>query len=214
MDPARPAREPVWAELLGRFGIDNHSRTWVTANVEWPAIRRDLDAGNLATVGLVKVVSLDPNLLGHNHQVLGYGYDLDGTNVTLHIYDPNFAGADDVTLAFDTADLRAPSRRSGRRRTRSFASSGRRTKSRPDAVPRDRPEQGRGPRGAAELNDGGCRCPTAADEVPAEPDERRVQVPPVRGRAASGSRHLAGQIGDAQVSTPLPTIGPFSDSPR
>lgn len=107
MDPARPAREPLWAELLGRIGIDKHSRTWVMVNVEWPAIRRDLDAGSLATVGLVKVVSLDPNQLGLNHQVVAYGYDLDGTIVTLHIYDPNFAGADDVTLAFDTADPRA-----------------------------------------------------------------------------------------------------------
>ena len=67
----------------------------------------DLDAGSLATVGLVKVVSLDPNQLGLNHQVVAYGYDLDGTIVTLHICDPNFAGADDVTLAFDTADPRA-----------------------------------------------------------------------------------------------------------
>ena len=107
MDPARPAREPWWAELLGRVGIDKHSRTWVMVNVEWPAIRADLDAGSLATVGLVKVVSLDPNQLGRNHQVVAWGYDLDGTIVTLHICDPNFAGADDVTLAFDTADPRA-----------------------------------------------------------------------------------------------------------
>jgi hypothetical protein len=107
MDPARPAREPWWAELLGRIGIDKHSRTWVMVNVEWPAIRADLDAGSLATIGLVKVVSLDPNQLGLNHQVVAWGYDLDGTVVTMHICDPNFADADDVTLAFDTADPRA-----------------------------------------------------------------------------------------------------------
>ncbi len=106
MDPARPEHEPMWAELLGRVGIDKHSRTWVMVNVEWPAIRRDLDAGSLSTVGLVKVISLDPNRLGLNHQVVAYGYDIDGTIVTLHLYDPNFADAEDVTLAFDTADPR------------------------------------------------------------------------------------------------------------
>ena len=108
MDPNRPAKEPAWAEILGRFGIDRHSRTWVTTKVEWPAIQKDIDAGKLAPIGLVKIVSRDPNLLGHNHQVLGYGYDLDGTKVTIHIYDPNYPNDDNVTLSFDTADPRAP----------------------------------------------------------------------------------------------------------
>jgi len=106
MDPTRPEREPTWAEFLGRFGIDKHSRTYVMVNVEWPAIRRDLDGGSLSTVGLVRVISLDPNRLGLNHQVVAYGYDLDGTTVTLRLYDPNFADAEDVTLRFDTADPR------------------------------------------------------------------------------------------------------------
>jgi hypothetical protein len=107
MDPARPGREPRWAEVLGRFGIDKHSRTWVMVNVEWPAIRRDLDGGSLSTVGLVKVVGRDPNKLGLNHQVVAYGYDLDGSMVTLRVYDPNFPNDDEVTLRFDTADPRA-----------------------------------------------------------------------------------------------------------
>ena len=85
MDPDRPAREPAWAELLGRFRVDRHSRTWVTTKVEWPGIKGDIDGGKLAAIGLVKIVGRDPNLLGHNHQVLGYGYDLDGTKVTIHI---------------------------------------------------------------------------------------------------------------------------------
>jgi hypothetical protein len=106
MDPNRPAREPLWAEWVGRLGIDRHSRTWVMVNVEWPKIRADLDGGSLATLGLVKVVSLDPNELGHNHQVVAYGYDLAGTVVTLRICDPNFAGDETVTLTFDTTDPR------------------------------------------------------------------------------------------------------------
>ena len=107
MDPARPGREPLWAEWLGRIGIDRHSRTWIMVNVEWPAIRRDLDGGSLSTVGLVKAVDRDPAKLGLNHQVVAYGYDLDGTVVTLWLYDPNFPNDDEVTLRFDTADPRA-----------------------------------------------------------------------------------------------------------
>ena len=107
MDPGRPGREPGWAEFIGRFGIDRHSRTWVMVNVEWPGIRRDLDGGHLSTVGLVKVVSSDPGQLGVNHQVVAYGYDLDGTTVTLRLYDPNYPDDEEVTLGFDTADPRA-----------------------------------------------------------------------------------------------------------
>ena len=162
MDPARPAREPLWAELLGRIGIDKHSRTWVMVNVEWPAIRRDLDAGSLATVGLVKVVSLDPNQLGLNHQVVAYGYDLDGTIVTLHIYDPNFAGADDVTLAFDTADPRATITTVWSRLPDIglLLLPGAVRTPRSGAVPVGRPIRAAG-RAAPLVSDAGCRCPTA-----------------------------------------------------
>lgn len=41
-------------------------------------------------VGLVRVVSDDPRLLGHNHRVLAYGYDLEGSDLALQIYDPNW----------------------------------------------------------------------------------------------------------------------------
>jgi hypothetical protein len=107
MDPDRPAKEPAWAEILGRFGIDRHSRTWVTTKVEWPLIQKDMDGGKLAPIGLVKIVGRDPNLLGHNHQVLGYGYDLNGTKVKILIYDPNYPNDDNVTLSFDIGDPRA-----------------------------------------------------------------------------------------------------------
>ena len=110
MDPARPATEPPWAELLGRFGIDRHSRTWVTTKVEWPAIQRDIDGGSLATIGLVKVVGRDPLQLGQNHQVLAYGYDLTGSRLTLRVYDPNRPRRDDVALSLDVANPTRPTR--------------------------------------------------------------------------------------------------------
>jgi hypothetical protein len=104
MSPNRPEREPLWAQLLGYVGIDRHSRTWTMVNIEWPQIRATLDNGRLAMLGLVRVISLDPMQLSRNHQVAAYGYDIDGTAVTLHIADPNWPHDDGVTLGFDTAD--------------------------------------------------------------------------------------------------------------
>jgi hypothetical protein len=106
MSPTRPDREPLWAQLLGTIGFDRHSRTYVMVHEEWPAIKRDLDEGHLSALGLVRAVSLDPTMLGQNHQVLAYGYDLDGTQLAIRIWDPNWPRDDDVTLSLDISDPR------------------------------------------------------------------------------------------------------------
>lgn len=106
MDPSRPAREPLLSIMAGWFRIDRHSRTWVMIHEEWRKIRTDLDGGRLSMLGLVRVVSLDPKLLGHNHQVVAYGYDLNGSALTIRVYDPNWPGDDTVTITLDTADER------------------------------------------------------------------------------------------------------------
>jgi len=104
MSTARTEREGWLEQALGMVGIDRHSRTWTMVRVEWPKIRTLLDAGRLAMVGLVRTVSLDPMQLSKNHQVLAYGYDVEGSRVTLRICDPNWPRDDTVTLAFDTAN--------------------------------------------------------------------------------------------------------------
>ncbi|MDQ1359476.1 MAG: hypothetical protein QOG44_3849 [Acidimicrobiaceae bacterium] len=62
---------------------------WRTVVDEWPAIRSDLDAGRPSPLGLVTVKSPNPAQLGRNHQVLAYGYDLLGDQLTIKVYDPN-----------------------------------------------------------------------------------------------------------------------------
>jgi hypothetical protein len=104
MSPSRPAAEPFWARWLGQVGIDRHSRAYVMLHDEWPRIRADLDAGTLSMIGLVRVVDRDPLQLGRNHQVVAYGYDLEGTRLTLRIYDPNYPDDDGLTLGIDTAN--------------------------------------------------------------------------------------------------------------
>ena len=72
---------------------------------EWPKIRREIDEGRLAMIGLTRVTGWNPFKLTGNHQVIAYGYAEDGRGVTLRLYDPNHPDADDVTatLSLDEA---------------------------------------------------------------------------------------------------------------
>jgi hypothetical protein len=77
-----------------------------TVAEEWPKVRADIDAGRTSPLGLVTVRSVNPLDLGRNHQVLAYAYELDGTTLSLKVYDPNTdpASADAVALSLDTAE--------------------------------------------------------------------------------------------------------------
>jgi hypothetical protein len=77
-------------------------------NEEWLKVKDDLDNNWLSPLGLIKCKSTDPALLGENHQVLAYGYDLHGTDLTLRLYDPNVPNRDDVTLSLSLANPRQP----------------------------------------------------------------------------------------------------------
>ena len=98
-----PDGDSAWPPLITRRGV-----AWKTIVEEWPArIQPELDAGRLCCVGLVTVASPNPADLGRNHQVMAYGYDLDGAgNLALHVYDPNTAPAqaDDVTISLSLLD--------------------------------------------------------------------------------------------------------------
>jgi hypothetical protein len=78
-----------------------------TVALQWPRVRRELDAGRLAALGLIRPRSRNPLRLGENHQVLAWGYGLDEASgaLLIAVYDPNHAGRDDVTLALN---LREP----------------------------------------------------------------------------------------------------------
>jgi hypothetical protein len=99
MNPALSDGE-TW---LSRWGLTPHGRAWRMVRDEWPKVRADLDGGHPSPLGLVKVRSIDPFLLGENHQVLAFGYDLDGDRLTLHLYDPNWPDRD-VTMTLPVAD--------------------------------------------------------------------------------------------------------------
>lgn len=71
-------------------------RTRISYVEEWPKIRTDIDSGKLSPIGLVQTVTFR---ISEDHQVLAYGYEQNGDQVTLWIYDPN-EGPEEVTYRF------------------------------------------------------------------------------------------------------------------
>ena len=77
-----------------RLGGD---RARATFEDEWPKVRRQIDEGRLAMIGLIRVAGINPFKLTGNHQVIAYGYAEDGRGVALRLYDPNHPDNDTVT---------------------------------------------------------------------------------------------------------------------
>lgn len=100
MQPTLPDHE-TW---FSQWGLAPHGRAWVMINSEWPKIKGDIDSGHLSPLALVTLKTFDPTQLGENHQVLVYGYDLKGSLLTLHVYDPNFHNDDTVRLSLNLAN--------------------------------------------------------------------------------------------------------------
>lgn len=65
------------------------NRAWRVIRQEWPLIKSRLDTGQPTPLGLVRTISKEIKDLGKNHQVLAYGYELNGDDLKLFIYDPN-----------------------------------------------------------------------------------------------------------------------------
>lgn len=64
-------------------------------------VMASIDAGVLCPIGVVLAQSPWPWDVFSNHVELVYGYDLVGTQLTLHVYDCNAEGSDNVTISLD-----------------------------------------------------------------------------------------------------------------
>jgi hypothetical protein len=100
MNPALPDHETTASNV----GSAPRGRAWIMVNDEWPKIKADIENGSLSPIALVEIKSLDPFEMGNNHQVLAYGYDLDGTDLAILVYDPNYPNDDTVTMSLSIAD--------------------------------------------------------------------------------------------------------------
>jgi hypothetical protein len=103
MNPGLPDHETD----LSRAGLAPRGRSWRMVVEEWPQIKAELDAGHLCPLGLVLVKSADPMQLGKNHQVTAYGYELTGSDLSIHIYDPNAPSNDAVRMTLSLAQPEA-----------------------------------------------------------------------------------------------------------
>jgi hypothetical protein len=92
-----------WSRLLRRRPIGE-----LSLEEEFPRIRAQIDAGELAMIGLVRGRSFDPRRLTLNHQVLGYGYRVDPTRISIRIYDPNHPDGDSVEVWIHLAPATQP----------------------------------------------------------------------------------------------------------
>jgi hypothetical protein len=92
--PAGPLRY-LWFQLP----LNDHGRRELTLAEGLPRVRRSLEAGVPALVGLIRVVTWDPRKVVENHVVLGYALteSPDGT-AEISVYDPNHPGDDGVRL--------------------------------------------------------------------------------------------------------------------
>jgi hypothetical protein len=104
MSPALPDGDGA----LARFGVGLRGRARRMITEEWPKIRADIDGGHPSPLGLVRVRSWNPLDLKLNHQVLAYGYRVEGGRLVLRIYDPNRPGDDGMTLSLRITDPRRP----------------------------------------------------------------------------------------------------------
>lgn len=99
-----------WFRTSLRFwwmgGISSARALGHTQNRAWPRIRREIDAGRLPLVGLVRHRGWNPWAMTTSHQVLAYGYSVEGGSVTMRVYDPNWPMRDDITLTLDATGVR------------------------------------------------------------------------------------------------------------
>jgi hypothetical protein len=88
-----------WIQMSDGDTFFGHGLAWHEITEEWPMVKRDLDSGLPSALGLVS--GQQPPLvgfltgignLGNCHQVLAWGYDLNGSSLTIHIYDPDYLG--------------------------------------------------------------------------------------------------------------------------
>jgi hypothetical protein len=101
MDPAYPDTDENFLSSLGM--AEGRSRVMVVS--EWPKIRAEIDAGHPSAVALVRTKSTWIFDIGQNHQVLAYGYRVNGATVQLWYYDPNHPDDDNAYFSFETDNL-------------------------------------------------------------------------------------------------------------
>ena len=75
-----------------------------SVKVVWPKVKRDIDAGRLSMVGLVREAGWNPLNTGMGHQVVAFRYESGPERIAIGVYDPNHPGNDTVELLIERRD--------------------------------------------------------------------------------------------------------------
>jgi hypothetical protein len=67
----------------------------------WPKVRREIDAGRLSMLGLVRETGWNPFSVGMGHQVVAFRYDATPERIAIGVYDPNHPGHDAVEIVIE-----------------------------------------------------------------------------------------------------------------
>ena len=100
-----PSTVTRWLTLTGL--PDHDTAIWGAGDFhhavnECPAIMHDIDSGVLSPIGVILTgPSWWPGDVFKNHVELVYGYELAGSQLTLHVYDCNHPGDDNITISLD-----------------------------------------------------------------------------------------------------------------
>ena len=95
---------PDHETVASNAGLAPRGRAWRMIMEEWPKIKADLDQGRLSPMALIRLKSNSILDMGKNHQVLAYGYTLNGNDLVINVYDPNYPGNDNVTISLNIGD--------------------------------------------------------------------------------------------------------------
>ena len=82
------------------FGTGTYGRSVQQAK----GIMADIDQNRLCPIGMVLIRSLGPWDVFNDHVELVYGYELNGSELTLHVYDCNRPHADDIFIKLSIAE--------------------------------------------------------------------------------------------------------------
>lgn len=101
--PQIPSKWLAWDAALDHDTIAFGKGTFGLSIEQAKGVMADVDAGHLCPLGIVMDRSLNPADVFNNHVELVYGYDLVGSELTLHVYDCNFPDRNDIWIKLDIA---------------------------------------------------------------------------------------------------------------
>ena len=73
-------------------------------NLKWLENWQAYQLPPAGTIGLFLIRSINASDMAHHHQVLAYGYQRNGNDLKIHVYDPSCTGGADEVISLNISD--------------------------------------------------------------------------------------------------------------